>query len=159
MSDYSPLPPNIHIQVESRKESPQQRSVREKQATNALLRAMGRASGFSLTEQQERDVLRFDPWGDRDATYRVLRSGFGVCRKPHECAICFGPVAPGDRIWARTETDDGIIKTFHFCAECCWCIARRYDETEDGEAFGFDRMYERWEIGRKRADQRRLETR
>lgn len=45
------------------------------------------------------------------------------------------------------------MATFRFCAECCWCIAHRYDEPEGtGEPYGFDRMYERWEIGRKRAD-------
>lgn len=108
---------------------------------------------FSLTPEQERDVLHFDPWGERDATYRVLRSGFVVCRKPHECAICFGPINAGDRIWARAETDDGRTKTFHFCTECCWCIAHRYDATDDDSDSGFDRMYERWEIGRKRADE------
>lgn len=110
---------------------------------------------FCLTPDQERDVLHFDPWGERDATYRVLRSGFAVCRKPHTCDICFGPIAPGDRIWARAETDDGQIKTFRFCPECCWCIARRYDECEDDANFGFDRMYQRWEIGRERAESSR----
>ncbi len=110
---------------------------------------------WALSADQERDVLNFDPWGDRDATYVTLRSGFAVCRKPHECAICFVPIAVGERVWSKTETDDGKVKTFRFCAECCWCIARRYDvsEGEDGYDFGFTRMYERWEIGRKRAEQ------
>lgn len=112
---------------------------------------------WALSEAEERDVLDFDPWGDRDATYRVLREGFATCRKPHQCAICFGVISVRDRVWARTETDDGKVATFRFCAECCWCIAHRYDEGDDlGDAdanFGFDRMYERWEIGRKRADE------
>jgi hypothetical protein len=113
------------------------------------------ASNFELTPAQERDVLDFDPWGERDATYRVLRSGFGVCRKSHQCAICFGQINAGDRVWARAEVYDGQTKTFHFCPECCWCIAHRYDESEDDANFGFDRMYDRWEIGRARAESER----
>lgn len=109
----------------------------------------------ALTPEQERDVLGFDPWGERDATYRTLRSGFAKCRQPHQCDICFGPIAKGERVWAKTETDDGKVRTFRFCAECCWCIARRFDESEDEDvyAFGFTRLYERWEIGRTRADE------
>jgi hypothetical protein len=111
------------------------------------------ASDFSLTPAEERDVLQFDPWGERDATYKVLRSGFGAVRKSHQCVICFGPIDAGDRVWARAEVDDGKIATFHFCTECCWCIARRYDEDEDDPHSGFDRMYARWDIGRQRAEQ------
>ena len=108
--------------------------------------------GFALTSSQERDVLGFDPWGERDATYIVLRSAFVSCRKPHACAICFGNINVGERVWARAEKYDGMVKTFYFCEECCWCIAKRYDEFY-GVSYGFDRMYERWEIGRKRAEQ------
>jgi hypothetical protein len=117
-------------------------------------------ASYELTPEQERDVLDFDPWGERDATYRVLRSGFARCKKPHSCDICFGPIAAGDRVWARAEVDDGAMKTFRFCPECCWCIARRYDESldEDGHDFGFTRLYERWEIGRKRAEDARSTT-
>ena len=123
-------------------------------------RRLPRSIDFSLTPEQERDVLGFDPWGDRDATYRVLRSGFTKCRVPHRCDICFGPIGVGERVWARTETDDGKVKTFRFCAQCCWCIARRYDDPDGtGEPYGFDRMYERWELGRRRADMRPLEAR
>lgn len=115
---------------------------------------------FALTPEHERDVLSFDPWGDRDATYRLIRQGFSVVRVPHKCVICFGVIAAGERVWYRIEQDDGKMATFRICAECCWCIAHRYDEPDGtGEPFGFDRMYERWEIGRQRADERPLETR
>lgn len=115
---------------------------------------------FSLTAEQERDVMDFDPWDDRDATARLIRTGFCNVRVSHECVICFGPISPGERVWFRTEQDYGRIATFRFCPECCWCIAHRYDEPEGtAEPFGFDRMYERWEIGRKRADERPAETR
>ncbi len=30
-------------------------------------------SDFSLTHEQERDVLNFDPWGERDAAHAALR--------------------------------------------------------------------------------------
>jgi hypothetical protein len=97
--------------------------------------------------------VNFDPWGERDATYRVLREGFCVVRLPHQCDICFGPIAVGERVWFRSETDDGKAKTFRFCPECCWCIAHRNDEDGD-EPHGWERMDERWEIGRARADSR-----
>lgn len=107
---------------------------------------------WALTAEQERDVMNFDPWGERDSTYVELRGAFVISRRPHECAICFGPIAKGDRVWAKTEADDGKAKTFHFCAECCWCIAWRFDEDDEGYDFGFTRMENRWEIGRKRSD-------
>ena len=115
-------------------------------------------SRWPLSVDEERDVLAFDPWGDRDATYRVLREVFATCRKPHQCAICFGPISVGDRVWCRTETDDGKVATFRFCEECCWCIAHRYDERDDDANFGFDRMYERWEVGRKRAEEQQKDV-
>lgn len=103
---------------------------------------------WNLTSEQERDVLRFDPWGERDATYRVLRESFVVSRGAHECAICFGKIAPGERVWSRAEVDDGKAATFRFCPECCWCIAHRYDDDCDG----FERLYARWDVGRERAE-------
>ena len=114
----------------------------------------------ALTPEEEAGVLNFDPWGDRDATYRTLRSGFARCRKSYQCAICFGPIAVGERVWAKTEQDDGTVATFRFCAECCWCIARRYDTTDDDDGYdlGFTRLYERWDIGRQRADDERAQV-
>lgn len=120
------------------------------------------AQDFTLTPEEERDVVHFDPWGERDATYRVLREGFARCRQGHECAICCGLIHAGERVWFRTETDNGQIRTFRFCPECCWCIARRYDETraDDGYAddSGFQRMYARWDVGRQRAETARAAT-
>lgn len=111
-------------------------------------------SNWALTQKEEADVLQFDPWGDRDATYRVIREGFCVARFCHTCAICFGPVLAGERHWYRAETDDGKCQTFRFCPECCWCIAHRYDDWGAEDNDGWTRMYERWKIGRKRADER-----
>jgi hypothetical protein len=114
-------------------------------------------SEFTLTADEERDVLAFDPWGERDATYKVLRQGFNVARKTHECSICFGPIVNGDRVWYRNEVDNGKAATFRFCPECCWCIAHRYDESDDPDAepaLGFTRMDDRWELGNLRARER-----
>lgn len=113
---------------------------------------------FALTPTEEQSVLGFDPWGERDATYRVLREGFCIVRGSYECAICFGTIAKGERVWFRAETDDGKAATFRFCPECCWCIAHRYDEHDwEADPDGVDpweRMDGRWEIGRRRAEQR-----
>jgi hypothetical protein len=117
-------------------------------------------SQWQLTADEEADVLNFDPWGERDATYRVLRAGFAVARKAAKCAICFGPIAVGERVWFRAEQDEGKVQTFRFCPECCWCIAHRCDEHDwesdpDGTGDPWARMDERWEVGRKRADAER----
>lgn len=111
---------------------------------------------WTLTAEQEQDVLRFDPWGERDATYKTLRSVFGVVRAAHECAICFGPIKRGDRVWLKSEVDDGKAQTFRFCAECCWCIAHRKDDEDDSPCHPWERLDERWEIGCKRARAREL---
>lgn len=107
-----------------------------------------------LTAEQEADVLSFDPWGERDATYRVLAEKFGATRKTHCCAICFEAIPVGARVWMRREVDDGRAETFYFCQTCCWCIAHRYDEIDENQD-GFDRMYERWEVGRTNAESQR----
>lgn len=112
-------------------------------------------SPFTLTPEQEAEVLTFDPWGERDSTYRTLRSAFATCRKAHRCEICLGVIVVGERAWAKTEVDHGQAATFRFCAECCWCIAHRCDESADDDDdpnSAFMRMEDRWEIGRKRAD-------
>lgn len=72
----------------------------------------------------DRSILDFDPWGDSkgDDPYRVLRNAMVKARFPHECVICQGPIAKGERHRAQTEANlDGSkqVKTFRFCAECC----------------------------------------
>lgn len=114
---------------------------------------------WALTADEERDVLNFNPWGERDATYRVLRDGFCVVRQDAECVICFGPITKGERVWFRSEVDDGKVATFRFCPECCWCIAHRCDEYDweadpEGVREPWARMDERWELGRRRAEER-----
>jgi hypothetical protein len=107
-----------------------------------------------LSAAEQQSVLNFDPWGERDATYRLLRQGFCVVRGSYECAICFGPIAKGERVWFRAETDDGRAATFRFCPECCWCIAHRCDDPWDDDPDGpspWEQMDARYELGSKRA--------
>ena len=104
-----------------------------------------------MSETTDAKILCFDPWGERDATYVVLVNSMVVARKPHECAICFGPIVVGERHRAQREADDGRAKTFRFCAECCEAMARSGGDTEeDGMA-----IYDRFDIGRERAAQRK----
>lgn len=96
-------------------------------------------------------ILSFDPWGERDATYVVLRNGMVVGRKSYVCDICYGPIAVGERHRAQREADDGKAQTFRFCAECCGAMARSCGPTVDDEIA----IYDRYEIGRARAEQGR----
>ncbi len=109
-----------------------------------------------LTGEEEVDVLAFNPWGDDDTPYRTLSDKFVLTRKPSECQICFASIPLAARVRAKTEVYDGNCKTFRFCVECCWCIAHRYDESDDDPHFGWTRMEERWEVGRTNADRRRV---
>lgn len=80
------------------------------------------------------DILAYNPWGDDDSDYRVLRSGMVVTRKPHECAICFETFPAGSRVRAQTEVFDGDMKTFRFCPACCEAMGKCISgEDEDGE--------------------------
>jgi hypothetical protein len=114
------------------------------------------ASDWRLSAEQERDVLNFEPWGDLDATYRLIRQGFCAVRVPHECAICFGPISRGDRVWFRTEQDDGKMATFRFCPECCYRIAHGHDDHDGLGPDPWALMDERWEVGRRRAEAREV---
>lgn len=100
----------------------------------------------------DRDILNFNPWegGKGDDPYRVLRNVMVSAKFPHKCAICFGPIAKGERHRAQTEANlDGSkqVKTFRFCAECCvampsWCA--------DGE-----QISARYALGQERAKSER----
>lgn len=111
---------------------------------------------WALSHEEECGVMTFDPWGERDATYRTLRSQFVNVRTEHRCDICFGTIKTHDRVWAKTEVDYGKAKTFRFCSECCWCIAHRHDQTDDDPSFGFVRLDERWDIGYRRSRQEEI---
>lgn len=104
-----------------------------------------------MSDITDAKVLGFDPWGERDATYVVLANRMVVARKPHECAICFGPIAVGERHRAQREADDGQATTFRFCADCCDAMARSGGGTEEDDMA----IYERFDIGQERAEQRR----
>lgn len=110
----------------------------------------------ALTAEQEAFVLDYDPWGERDATYRTLSDKFVVTRKPAECAICFEVIPVGARVRAKSEVDDGKAKTFKFCPECCWLMAHRNDEPSDedvkAETDHFTRLMDRYDMGRKNAE-------
>lgn len=122
-------------------------------------RLAGEMPDWTLTAADERSVLNFDPWGERDATHVTLRSGFVNVRKTHQCDICFGPIAAKERVWAKTETDDGQVKTFRFCAECCYAIAHRFDELDgDDLDAAWMRMERRYDLGRERAEQQRADA-
>lgn len=108
-----------------------------------------------LTPEQETEALWFDPWGERDATYRTLSDKFITTRRPAECAICFSDIPAGSRVRAKTEVDDGKCATFRFCPECCWCMAHTDDESDDDPHVGMDRMMGRYEIGRRNAERNR----
>lgn len=107
-----------------------------------------------LTEAQEQRALSFDPWGDRDADYRILKNAFITTRKPTTCAICFESIAVGSRVRAQTEVSDGDEKvaTFRFCPECCRLMACRFDDDDD---HGFEALYARYELGRVNAEKGR----
>lgn len=55
-------------------------------------------------------------------------------------------------MWLRREVDDGKAGTFSMPS--VWCIAHRHDDIDD-DRDGYDRMYDRWEIGRANAGRRR----
>lgn len=102
-----------------------------------------------LTLAEERNALEYDPWGERDATYRTMRDRFVTTRKPSQCAICFEPIPAGSRVRAKTEVDDGHAATFRFCPECCWLMANRLDDDV------FERLMKRYDLGRENVTQAR----
>lgn len=97
-------------------------------------------------------ALDYDPWGERDATYRTLRDRFVVTRKPAECAICFEPIPVGACVRAKSEVDNGKAATFRFCEKCCWLMAHRKDEPGEGEIDNFERLMGRYDVGRRNAE-------
>ena len=108
-----------------------------------------------LSAQQEAHACGYDPWGERDATYRTLSDKFVTTKKPAECAICFESIPVGSRVRSKREVDDGKAATFKFCTECCWLMAHRGDEpsSDDIEAGtdNFERLMGRYAVGRKNA--------
>lgn len=82
--------------------------------------------------EYDRAVLSFNPWGDDDSDYRVLRNEFVVVRFSHHCDLCFGPISQGQRVRVQTERYDGKVASFRFCPTCCAAMAAR--EWDDGES-------------------------
>lgn len=109
---------------------------------------------YTLTPEQERAALTFDPWGERDATYRTLSNKFITTRRASMCAICLDAIPAGCRVRATREVDDGKAMTFRFCAACCHAMAHRYDHDPQGDdgVDPFDVLYARYDMGRKKAD-------
>lgn len=110
---------------------------------------MTRSEPPPLTAEQEAFALDYDPWGERDATYRVLSNAFVTTRKPCQCAICFEAVPIGSRVRASREVDDGKAATFRFCPQCCWLMAHRLDDDR------FEELCGRYDVGRKNAEESR----
>lgn len=100
----------------------------------------------------EQAALHVDPWGDGkcDDYYRVLSNRIVTCRKPHECAVCFGAIPIGSRVRAQTEqSNDYGVKTFYICAPCVHAFGLY------GLGDGDDSFMERYEIGRRNAERMR----
>jgi hypothetical protein len=110
-----------------------------------------------LTSEQERFALSYDPWGERDASYRTLADKFVITRKPSECAVCFESIPAGDRVRAKSEVDDGRAATFRFCRTCCWLMAHRNDEPDEDGVDPYERLSDRYDRGRQNAEQARTQ--
>lgn len=105
-----------------------------------------------MTFEEEATALEYDPWGERDATYRTVGDKFVTTRKPSACAICFESIAVGSRVRAKSEVDDGKAATFRFCETCCWLMAHRSDEPVDDEPDNFEKLCDRYDFGRAKAE-------
>ncbi len=105
-----------------------------------------------MTPEQAAFSLGYDPWGERDATYRTLDDRFVVTRKPAKCAICFEVIPVGSRVRAKREADNGKAMTFRFCVECCRLMAERHDDDQ------FKRLMQRYDLGCSTADAERAEA-
>jgi len=103
----------------------------------------------ALSPADEAMALGYDPWGERDATYRTMSDKFIVTRKPADCAICFTSIPVGSRVRAKAEVDDGVAKTFRFCPECCWLMAHRSDEPIGEDPDNFEALMGRYDLGRQ----------
>lgn len=99
-----------------------------------------------MTTDEETFALDYDPWGERDATYRTLSDRFVTTRRPADCAICFESIPVGSRVRAKAEADDGKAKTFRFCPECCRLMAGRRDDD------AFEALLLRYDLGRQTAE-------
>jgi hypothetical protein len=112
---------------------------------------------YALTPEQERIALGYDPWGERDATYRTLSNKFVTTRRASVCSICADVIGVGCRVRATREVDDGKAMTFRFCVACCYAMAHRYDHDPQGDdgVDPFDVLYARYDMGRKAADRAR----
>lgn len=106
-----------------------------------------------MSFRRDPKILGYDPWGDGkgDDNYRILRNIMIVGRYEHKCAICFGPIAAGERHRAQTEVNlDGSkqVKTFRFCAACCTAMCSSYRDAGAS-------ICERYEMGQRAARTRR----
>jgi len=105
-----------------------------------------REASRQLTPEQEWFALGFNPWDERDATYRVLTNQFITTRRPHRCAICFEAIVVGQRVRSQSEVAEGHVKTFRFCTTCCDLMARRRDDE------AFEQLMGRYGLGRSTSE-------
>lgn len=64
------------------------------------------------------------------------------------------PKDPGAALYFSLRKAPRCLACDRWTRTADWCIAHRYEETDEDGGFGFDRMYARWDIGRSRADAR-----
>lgn len=105
------------------------------------------------TAAEDAAILNFNPWGDDDTPVVTFSDRMVITRVTSECAICFGPIVPGDRVRTQVQRcDDYGVRTFRFCVECCAAMLRRMNaETEDDEM----EIEGRYDLGRTRAEAQR----
>lgn len=96
--------------------------------------------------------LDFNPWGYDETDVTQLSNRMVVTRVQSECAICFGPIGPGQRVRAVVERNNECMRpkvmTFRFCIDCCVAMVKvaRHQTIRDELA-----LERRYALGQKRA--------
>lgn len=102
---------------------------------------------MSLTPQQERDCLSYDPFdggkGD-DGVERILFDRIVTARKSGDCCICFETIQPGERSRRQVAIVDGALGMWRICEACCAACAASWNDA--GEAIS-----ERTAMGMRKA--------
>lgn len=83
----------------------------------------------------ENACLDTDPFdGDfGDPGDRVLQDKIVTTRKPKACGCCRQTTKVGERTRSIVAIFDGQLMRYRFCSECCYAMARLWDDDDDGE--------------------------